>query len=996
MKPVKLFLKNVGPFHEEKIDFSKLGGLFLITGETGSGKTFIFDAMTYALYDTTCGTRGTLNNNMLISRKRKQDEDSFVEFTFDVSGVYYKVTRYLEKVSRPTTIKAILEVSYDSGATFEVKSEKAEVKKDILEILKLTADEFSKIVLLPQGQFEEFLTSSSDKKKEILKKMFNVEKFTRIGEYIKTQEKKYADELSSLDELNEQVSHGRKIDELEAELEAGQKSIADLTSEEKKLNRKITSISLHQKSLNDEKNAAEKKAQCKNELEAEKKKSSEIYSLEKILENAKKADSLSVFLKDKQKAAFNFEERKKELRNAEEKFSKAQKDFELSLVSFNEIPKMEEEANVLSVEISALTEKLNKAKEFEIINKIYEDVQKSSQLLKSEHEKAEKSLSELKKMLPEGKNIDEYLISLLSQKNDLEGILKETEKKLKDSLLFEKLSSEISELEVKIRECTLLKTQNEALLEKKSKQLETAKTQSKIASLMSQASLLAAKLEEGIPCPVCGSKNHPHPAVNEFSFDYGKQIEDLEKEIKSIEKKNSENELELNSLKIKLEENKKAAAELGECISSMEAEKNLKENQQKYEECVKKYDDTEKLKEKINLLEDEIKSSVDKLNDAEKKLAQTETEWKLAKKDLGDELSFTAIEEKVSVASAKYDEIVKKIADSRKLHSDCSTSKAECSAYLESSAKALKAAETDFENAENVFLSKLSENKEFADEKAVEKALVSLQEQKKMQTEISVHHENLVRLETLLSSFGETREIDAVEKELEESSALKETLSAEFEKISSQLMELNGKCVLLESSIRDYKKNSEKIADIQKKHRCYQYLKQKFSYKTQLDAWALGAYYSRIVDFASQRFEKLSGGRYRLKQNLDFTSGRANSDTSLDLLVEDTYFGQYSGIASLSGGERFEASLSLALALTDSVKSRKGGIELDSIFIDEGFGTLDAKTRNLIKPVLNDLQINQKKTVGIISHVEAFQEEIHDQIQLEKEDGETHVKIVKK
>ena len=168
MKPVKLFLKNVGPFHEEKIDFSKLGGIFLITGETGSGKTFIFDAMTYALYDTTCGTRGTLNNNMLISRKRKQDEDSFVEFTFDVSGVYYKVTRYLEKVSRPT--------------------EKSEVKKDILEILKLTADEFSKIVLLPQGQFEEFLTSSSDKKKEILKKMFNVEKFTRIGEYIKTQE----------------------------------------------------------------------------------------------------------------------------------------------------------------------------------------------------------------------------------------------------------------------------------------------------------------------------------------------------------------------------------------------------------------------------------------------------------------------------------------------------------------------------------------------------------------------------------------------------------------------------------------------------------------------------------------------------------------------------------------------------------------------------------------------------------------------------------------
>lgn len=996
MKAVKLFLKNVGPFCEETVDFSKLTGLFLITGETGSGKTFIFDAMTYALYDTTCGTRGILNNNMLISRNRKADEDSYVVFTFSVGGIYYRVTRYLDKVSRPTTLRAILEVSHDDGVTFELKSEKAEVKKDILEILKLTADEFSKIVLLPQGQFEEFLTSNSDKKKEILKKMFNVEKFSRIVEYIKVKEKKFSDDLLALEKINGQISHGKKLEELESDLELNRRSVSDLSANEKKVNENLTLFSVREKSLNEEKKASEKKSECERFLESEKNKIPEIENLERKLELAKKADSIAVVLKDFQRASLSLDDRKKELKDAERKFLDAEKNLSESLVSFNEIPVLENSVKSLSVEIAALDEKLGKAKDFEKINKKYEDVQKNRQILRIEHEKTEKTLSELKKSLPEDKNIDGYILSLLSEKNELEGCVRDAESKLEDCRKNEVFTAEIKSLEKKIKDCVLLKEQLESSLAEKEKGLETAKTQSKIADLMSQAAKLAAELEDGVPCPVCGSKSHPHPAEGELAFDYGKQIEDLEAEIKSLEKQNGDNEIELGSLRFKFEERKKAVESLGECVPSSEAEKNLADIREKLDSCLKKYSEAENLKKQIDRLEEEILATKNRLNETEKDLAQVETEWNIAKKDLGDDLSAADIEEKLSFSTSRHEELSMKIADTRKVHSACSNAVAECSAYLDSSRKGVAEAEDIFNLAEKAFAEKLSENPEFDGEKSVEDALIPLNIQKSIQSEISAHRESMVRLETQIAAFGEIRESTVVAHEMEIIAAEKDKLSAESEKLSEKLMELNGNCALLESAIEELKKNSKKITEIQNKHKCYQYLRQKFSYKTQLDTWALGAYYSRIVDFASQRFEKLSGGRYRLKQNMDFNSGRANSDTSLDLIVEDTYCGQYSGIASLSGGERFEASLSLALALTDSVRSRNGGVDLDSIFIDEGFGTLDSKTRNLIKPVLEDLQINQKKTVGIISHVEAFKEEITDQIQLDKSGQGTHVKIVKK
>ena len=161
--------------------------------------------------------------------------------------------------------------------------------------------------------------------------------------------------------------------------------------------------------------------------------------------------------------------------------------------------------------------------------------------------------------------------------------------------------------------------------------------------------------------------------------------------------------------------------------------------------------------------------------------------------------------------------------------------------------------------------------------------------------------------------------------------------------------------------------------------------------KLQFDSWVLGIYFEQVISFASKRFYDISNGRYNFKIAEYENGGKGNSKKGLDLLVIDSFTGSERPTSTLSGGETFMASISLALALTDVVQNRSGGIQLDSLFIDEGFGTLDNETLDKAIGVLNELQ--ETKMVGIISHVDSLQSVIPSIIKVEKTQYGSHIKI---
>ena len=198
MKPLLIKLRNIGPFVNEQIDFSKLENMFLITGNTGAGKTFIFDAMTFALYGSVCGSRGE-EANQLRSKYTdvKDDSEAFVEFSFESAGIIYRVNRtlsykYVNKNNKEATKDSVVvfeQYNREQKKFISFDEQKSQIDSRIQSIIGLKKDEFSKIILLPQGAFSSFLKENSKDKAETLKKIFPVDSYTSIMEDIREKSK---------------------------------------------------------------------------------------------------------------------------------------------------------------------------------------------------------------------------------------------------------------------------------------------------------------------------------------------------------------------------------------------------------------------------------------------------------------------------------------------------------------------------------------------------------------------------------------------------------------------------------------------------------------------------------------------------------------------------------------------------------------------------------------------------------------------------------------
>jgi len=990
VRPLKLTIQGFGPFREkQEVLFHEEADFLLITGKTGSGKTTIFDAIMFALYGRLPGTR---EENSIVCSLLEAGEVPFVELEFLIRGKVYRVYRQpayirpsLRKKNSFTREQAMVQLlvrEKEEWASSEGTI--TEINEFLQEILRLSEDEFSRIVLLPQGEFQKFLMAETQEKRALLQKIFPTEKHESVAAMAKEMKNARQHELKALKDQLDVLLEEFDPDGFDDE---ERKRKAEKTAEEnacktlqKDLEEQKVLIAENQKIFDDflllDKKTSEAKGLSNRaaeiaETEVQLKKGREGELLFPVLdEHVRLKETLDVALQSIDETEKNRKESEKSLIHFEKAYLK--------------LPVVEEKLLQKRELLSVLKNLLPKAEEFKKKNEMLAGQLEFGKKLKSIHDnlrKAENSLesqiSSLKEYLKDQQKNDEKIKENLL---DLAG-LRETLKQARDlEELQEKLTISKTELSSKEK---LLAVNSETV----------SCNEKKVAGLKKKhdaaaAAHLASDLREGVPCPVCGSLSHPRPAeVDDAGFRETEQLEAAENNLRlslNEEVRLTEIIKQLKTQIASLEKDKaygstkETASALFEKIQFMEKESVFLEKESR--EMHKKREELNDLEKKIAPIREELKDQQNGLLAARADYTEVKTEVDLLKKELGK-------------------------------HSDVNGEIKALKEKIKEEENAILAARKNFQDGEKLL-------KEINGRLAVQK-----EEAKKSKITLDSRHKNLLkRIEK--TSFQSIEELEALRKinlplenlenKINQYREAVTTVHADITALKKRvvgkkrpdtaLMQKAYDTLSKELSVREEKRRGADIAlrDIQENKKSFKRLKKDIGSKSKnadmlieladdlngknskninFQNFILGAYLREVTRYATERFSRMSSGRYSICVNEEIE--HRGRQTGLELDVFDAFSGKLRSVKTLSGGEKFLAAISLSLGLADVIQERSGGIELDAIFIDEGFGSLDEESLDLALTILDEIRHN--RLVGIISHVAELRNRIPGQLQVVKE-----------
>lgn len=1000
MRPIELRLKNIGPFLDETVNFENLDNMFIITGKTGAGKTFIFDAMTYAIYGALTGNRKGTEKD-LRSRYASEDDDCYVEFTFAISDDRFRVKRTVNPHTAFVDKYNIETKEFES--VFGKKDGKVTEKNAYLQsLMGLTAAEFSKVILLPQGAFSEFLKQNSTERKETLKKLFPVQDYSRLADLAQKKAAEYNAEIGKLDAIidgeyksfpNESFDfeEDQKIlTEMENKIQALQKTEDSYTQQLQDIAAKKTDI---QHDLEDARINEANAVKLEN-LESKK---NEMSALEEKLKLAEKANTIREFINAKVTAFENYTDSVNNSSSLKKNFDFCEKRVQELMGSESEMNTLKEKVSKYKTELDSLDEKLKKAEN-------YVQLKKSVNVAflkknEADHKKAEveKAISEIKENL-KGKNAEELiddaqkeLMSLSEKKNILQSDIEKCSER--DILVSEisKLSEEITMLQVQVSEAETLVSKTQKTLDAKKEDVENFRVKNTAYSLINV-------LKPGCPCPVCGSLEHPVPAsipegllnpeeeVQAFEVALNKAKENLNTLCKDISVKESACKTKNESLlKFKdLDKTEVIQKSLDETISAFKS----KENELGSYQAVQK---------RLAELEIDIKELTRICSECDNDYIAVNTSFENLKKDLGEDPetlqdSYDSLKETYDSSKNKY-ETWKKDLETANLNFSASE------AALKEADKNLVNAEIVKKTAENKLLEKIRSS-DFTSEKEVKENLMELDEVNLKRKKFNSYKEELRSVKDAVKNARKTKSIKELEEEKRKCETDEETITEEKRKNHENLKFVQEVKITCENSYKKIQENVQKKKELEKEAMPYRKIAANLNgnnpASVQFDVWALGMYFEQVVEFASQRFFEISDHRFEfILRDLADKAGGGKKGLELQILDHNTPNAEVADPAGLSGGETFEASISLALALTDVVQNNSSGIVLDSLFIDEGFGTLDNELLDQTMDILSEL--SESKMIGFISHVESLQDSesgISSQINVIKTDNGSHIEIV--
>ncbi len=894
-------------------------GIFLITGDTGAGKTTIFDAITYALYNQTSG--GERNGNMMRSQYAQQETETYVELEFLYRGQTYRVRRNPDyKITktlkngkiREQKVPHSVELTMPDGTVFPEKKNATDAK--IIEILGLTADQFSQIVMIAQGDFLKLLYTKSDERKMIFSKLFRTDIYWKIQENLRRKSMEMDERIQENDRAFEQEksriillpeSEELPLDEL---VERLRERLKDALKEQnlrranvEELNKKITKY----EEINKLFVSLEKIRQTGKELEARQAESKE---RRQQIENARKADKVLVAEQQNLRQQQEVEQSAQAIAKMTETLANNQEMFETLKTQQQEAEaKQKREAADIQKKMLALEQSFPS----------YEALQNA----RSEEQQAKKVWEDLGKTSEESFHKKKAGIAALKeQQKQQEQVVEQTKKNWEQTSLSASESAK----------------HYEHMYE---------------AFLKEQAGILAENLSAGCPCPVCGSTVHPDPAkLSDHAV--------TELEVEQAKKTRAAAEEKRDMAYAAFEAEKTEKQKLAQAVEKEEADFVLAQTiaKQQRKEAEQNYVSLQKIAEQIR----------EKL--VYPSLAEAKKQYAAMQKAL------EAAEQEIERKRQKVSELAEAM----------NTLKGQKLAEEENQKTAKKlAAKTEKEYA------KLLEKSGFVSEETYHLAILPERSRSKLEREEKEYESQCLRQQ----SEQKLLEKQVSGKTYTDTTELNEQLKAEkqaLKEAEKTYMELHTAYENDRSVLQNCAVYLEKGKKLESEDQVIKSLSKTAngrlsgSAKIDFETYIQRQYFKQIIHEANKRLLTMSNHQFILKLKEEANTGRKTNE-GLDLSVYSLVTDSERDVKTLSGGESFLAALAMALGLSDIVERSAGAIHPDMMFIDEGFGSLDAQSRQQAIEVLAELA-GDSRMVGIISHVTELKEQIDRKLVVSRTD----------
>ena len=1006
MKPIRLELKEFGPYKHEIVEWDKIINepIFLITGKTGSGKSTLFDAFVYALYNKT-----TSGKDIASLRTKTADDKTrtTVIFDFELKNKLYRVERtlaYTKKGNKNQTSGKVALIEIVDNNENVLATKEQDVKEKIEQIIGLDDKQFCQLIILPQGKFKDFLLSKSSEKKETLRSLFNTffyQKFIdKLSAYAKEQDNDYKLKERELITKFDQFIFDEKLDKFEFLKEENFENVniqinnqGNIISEKENV---LTNLNKELENLREEHAKITKLNDKFVEFDELKEKYEEIIKEEN---NIIEIQNIIKKLEELEKNIDRISEYNKLITKENELVKKKEdleKDFEDYSNKRDSNVKLGEQLEVEKKEIEVIKNKLAEVKYF------YDNIS-AFELAFKEKKECETKLKEFDKNKLELSKYKENILKLeQSNKQELEKseslktniskidlsiVKKEVEVEKLEEYKNDKSSLEKNkvELEAKIDKLNLLR-QKQSDLKNKVEELEKNKEKEILNTFLE-------KLHDGDNCPLCQQKIIHVPEVIDVKHEedtlINKEYEDTNKEIIRLETIISNEQDDYKKLQLQLNEQEKVINFDSESeLESIKKEKDenekllrvsqkaIEENQIQLDKLNSKVIELEKIIESEGDLKEKLSLANSKIEEYNKKVQQDIIDFKEYYK--GQEQQVTEFNNNFE----KYTEEKSQLQLKEK----------ELEIAIKNNKEHIISINSDLEELLDKFNnSKLKEY--YSDFKEAHEALEDLKDLKDYKEKVDAYNlakksltNNIKKLEKELS-----KEVKPNLEEIKERVQLQEEKVSDFGKqLAVQKNTYNTNKELYSELYNEFKVWESNIKEVREIITLSNVLSGKTESKKSLETYVQGYYLDLILEAGSKRLLQMSNDRYRFERRIEKAKGGGLQ--GLDIEIYDVYLNSNRIVNSLSGGELFLASLSLALGLAEVIQNESGGISLETIFIDEGFGSLDSETLDMAITTLIDLQ-SYGRNIGIISHVSELKDRIRSKVEVYSENNYAKVRI---
>ena len=1006
MKPIRLELKELGPYKHEIVEWDKIINepIFLITGKTGSGKSTLFDAFVYALYNKT-----TSGKDIASLRTKTADDKTrtTVIFDFELKNKLYRVERtlaYTKKGNKNQTSGKVALIEIVDNNENVLATKEQDVKEKIEQIIGLDDKQFCQLIILPQGKFKDFLLSKSSEKKETLRSLFNTffyQKFIdKLSAYAKEQDNDYKLKERELITKFDQFIFDEKLDKFEFLKEENFENVniqinnqGNIISEKENV---LTNLNKELENLREEHAKITKLNDKFVEFDELKEKYEEIIKEEN---NIIEIQNIIKKLEELEKNIDRISEYNKLITKENELVKKKEdleKDFEDYSNKRDSNVKLGEQLEVEKKEIEVIKNKLAEVKYF------YDNIS-AFELAFKEKKECETKLKEFDKNKLELSKYKENILKLeQSNKQELEKseslktniskidlsiVKKEVEVEKLEEYKNDKSSLEKNkvELEAKIDKLNLLR-QKQSDLKNKVEELEKNKEKEILNTFLE-------KLHDGDNCPLCQQKIIHVPEVIDVKHEedtlINKEYEDTNKEIIRLETIISNEQDDYKKLQLQLNEQEKVINFDSESeLESIKKEKD--ENEKLLRVSQKAIEENQIQLDKLNSKVIELEKIIESEGDLKEKLALANSKIEEYNKKV--QLSIIDFKEYYKGQEQQVTEFNNNFKKYTEEKSQLQLKEKELEIAIKNNKEHIISINSDLEELLDKFNnSKLKEY--YSDFKEAHEALEDLKDLKDYKEKVDAYNlakksltNNIKKLEKELS-----KEVKPNLEEIKERVQLQEEKVSDFGKqLAVQKNTYNTNKELYSELYNEFKVWESNIKEVREIITLSNVLSGKTESKKSLETYVQGYYLDLILEAGSKRLLQMSNDRYRFERRIEKAKGGGLQ--GLDIEIYDVYLNSNRIVNSLSGGELFLASLSLALGLAEVIQNESGGISLETIFIDEGFGSLDSETLDMAITTLIDLQ-SYGRNIGIISHVSELKDRIRSKVEVYSENNYAKVRI---